>query len=82
MVETTDGRRMREVVDYCKGMPQNPMSLDEVKEKFLSLVEPVLPPGRPRQIMDAIDNIESVTNMADFAQLLVVPPELRKPVYQ
>jgi len=76
-IETTDGRRIREIVPYSKGLPENPMSAEEVREKFRSLVDPILPPGRPQQIIEAVDNIEKIRNIDDLVQLLVVPPAKR-----
>jgi 2-methylcitrate dehydratase PrpD len=73
-VETTDGRRLREIVGYSKGLPENPMSEAEVKEKFRSLVEPILPQGRTQQIIAAVDNIEAIKDIDALARLLVVPP--------
>jgi len=73
-VETTDGRRLREIVPYSKGLPENPMSESEVKDKFCSLVEPILPKGRAQQIVAAVDGIESIRDIDELAQLLVVPP--------
>jgi 2-methylcitrate dehydratase PrpD len=73
-VETTDGRRLREIVAYSKGLPENPMSEAEVKDKFRSLVEPILPRGRTQQIIEAVDNLESIDDIDRLARLLVVPP--------
>lgn len=76
-VETTDGRRLREIVPYSKGLPENPMSAAEVKEKFHSLVDPILPAGRPGEIVAAVDQIESIKSVEKLAQLLVVPATKR-----
>ena len=76
-VELRDGRRLREIVPYSKGLPENPMSEAEVKEKFASLVDPILPRGRGRQIIDAVDRIEALADIDELAQLLVVPAENR-----
>ncbi|MBI4190402.1 MAG: MmgE/PrpD family protein [Betaproteobacteria bacterium] len=76
-IETTDGRRIKEIVPFPKGFPENPMSADEVKEKFHSLVDPVLPGGRSREIVDAVDNIERMENIDDLVRLLVAPPAKR-----
>ena len=73
-VETTDGRRLREIVAYSKGLPENPMSEAEVKDKFRSLVEPILPQGRTQQIIDAVDGLEAIDDVDRLARLLVVPP--------
>ena len=76
-IETTDGRHIREIVSYSKGLPENPMSAEEVKEKFRSLVDPILPAGRSKQIIDAVDNIENIKNFDDIVKLLIVPPANR-----
>lgn len=73
-VETMDGRRLREIVPYSKGLPENPMSEAEVKEKFRALVDPILPQGRPQQIIDAVDDVEAIKDSTELARLLVVPP--------
>lgn len=73
-VETIDGRRLREIVAYSKGLPENPMSEDEVKAKFRSLVEPILSVRQAQQIIDAVDRIESIEDIDELARLLVVPP--------
>lgn len=76
-VETTEGRRLREIVPYSKGLPENPMSAAEVKEKFHSLVDPILPAGRPDEIAAAVDRVESIESVEKLAQLLVVPATKR-----
>jgi len=38
-VRLKDGRTVRERVDYAKGEPENPITKDEFKQKFTSLVE-------------------------------------------
>jgi 2-methylcitrate dehydratase PrpD len=73
-----DGRHIKEIVPYSKGLPENPMSKTEVEEKFRSLVDPVLPSGRPQQIIDAVSRIETVDNIDEVVQLLVVPTTTRR----
>ncbi len=72
-----DGRRVTEIVAYSKGLPENPMSAAEVEEKFCSLVDPILPKGRPQQIIDAVRDIENINNINNLIELLVVPPTQR-----
>ena len=72
-----DGRRLKEIVAYSKGLPENPMSEAEVEEKFHSLVDPILPPGRARQIIEAVREVEKLRNVDELMQLLVVPPTKR-----
>jgi 2-methylcitrate dehydratase PrpD len=73
-IEMNDGRRIRGNVPFSKGLPENPLSPAEVKEKFHSLVDPILPRGRPKEIVDAVDNLESIRNIDEFVRLLVLSP--------
>ncbi len=72
VVEMTDGRVIREIVPYSKGLPENPFTPAEAKEKFFSLVEKPLPKGRPQQIADMVDNITDLTDVKKLMDLLVV----------
>lgn len=71
-VELTDGRVIREVVPYSKGLPENPFTVAEAREKFFSLVEQPLPKGRPQEIVDMVDNIEDLSDVKKLVDLLVV----------
>lgn len=79
-VEMNDGRRIQGNVPFSKGLPENPLSPAEVKEKFHSLVDPILPPGRPKQIVDAVDKLERIKNIDDLVKLLVLSPADRAKV--
>src|SRR5262249_16226976 len=61
-IETTDGRVTKEIVPHSKGLPENPMSDEEVREKFRTLVDPVMPAGRSQEIIAAVDNLENIKN--------------------
>ena len=49
------------------------MSAAEVEEKFCSLVDPIVPQGRSREIIDAVNQVEKIRNIDDLVQLLIVP---------
>jgi len=76
-IEMTDGRIISEVVAFSKGLPENPLSTQELHEKFHSLVDPVLPNGRPQKIIDAVDKVHEIENIDDLVKLLIVPPTKR-----
>ena len=71
-VELTDGRVIQEVVPFSKGLPENPMTPAEVREKFVSLVEKPLPKGRPEEIIKMVDNITDLSDIKKLIDLLVV----------
>jgi 2-methylcitrate dehydratase PrpD len=65
-VETTDGTYTRES-DYARGEPENPMTWEEVVEKYESLTEPVLGERSARRFRERIADLESVS-VADLLE--------------
>ena len=74
LVEITlkDGRTLREHVINCRGRPENPMSPQEVEKKAAWLLEPVLGKANSDQILDAVRQIEFVSNVRDLTKLMAV----------
>ena len=72
-IETTDGRRIKASVPFSKGLPENPMSPDEVEEKFRYLVEPVMGTEAADAIVAAVAGIESIDDINDLVRLLIAP---------
>jgi len=55
---------------YVSFSPENPLSENELREKFLGLAAMVLSSGRAQQLFDAIQNIEQIRDTGELAQLL------------
>ena len=66
---TRDGTCYERRVDVPKGFPENPMTTDEIKEKFRDQAGAVLEDSAVEAAIDFVANIESV---ADVSQLLDV----------
>lgn len=56
-------------VRYPKGSPENPITLDEVRQKFMDLAEPVLG-NKARKLSQQIDALDDVQDMVTVAELL------------
>ena len=69
-VTTRDGRRLEKRVTTLKGRSENPLATGEVEEKARELLEPVLGQPRTRQLIDAIDKLETLASMRDLRPLL------------
>ena len=69
-VATTDGRTLRSDIRYPKGDPENALSWDEMKEKFLVLTRPVISGERQREIIAAIESLDEMEDVRDLAALL------------
>ena len=65
-----DGRLLRTLVDRLPGAPYNPLSAQEVEEKFLSLSAPVLGESRAQAVARACLDLETLSDITSLAQLL------------
>ena len=72
VVEVTlnDGSVMTERVDTVRGMPENPMSTEEVAEKARDLMAPVLGRGQCTRLIEAILALDQVRDVRDLRSLL------------
>lgn len=64
-----DGTSHVSQIDYPKGSIQNPMSDEELRAKFDSLVHPVLGAGRAAEIAALVQSIEDCPNIGQLMQL-------------
>jgi 2-methylcitrate dehydratase PrpD len=71
-VTTKDGRNLREHVISFKGKADNPLTTEEVGEKALDLMEPILGQAKASELIDAINKLESVSSVRDLRPLLTV----------
>ncbi len=69
-VVTRDGRRITKRIDYSKGMPENPMSEEEVKSKFTSLAGCALGAAQAQQVLAELDDVFAASSVAPLAELL------------
>jgi 2-methylcitrate dehydratase PrpD len=69
-VELKNGTRHSFTAKIAKGDPRNPMTEDEVIEKFRGNVRAVLSEERARNLITAVHNIETVDNVRKLAGLL------------
>jgi 2-methylcitrate dehydratase len=70
-VRTTDEREFKEQLDYPKGDPRNPLTDQEIEEKFDALAAPVLSDEARARLKDAVWNLEkldSVTALMDLCK--------------
>jgi len=68
-IQTVDGREFSKQLDYPKGDPRNPLTDEEVEEKFEALAEPVMSRDARRRAMDAIWNLEKQSSIAEMMKL-------------
>jgi len=58
-IETTDGRQLSKQLDYPKGDPRNPLSDEEIEQKFDALASPILSDDARATVKDMVWNLEA-----------------------
>lgn len=71
VIKTKDGREFSEYLEYPKGDPREPMTMEDLDNKFEGLTEKLLVAGRRKEIKDAIFNAELMT-AREFMKKLIV----------
>lgn len=66
-IHTRDGRVLSAATDVPKGDPENPLTLDELRDKFRSLARPVLGEDPAEDVIRAVDALDggSVAELFD-----------------
>lgn len=69
-ITTKDGRTLRRTVAQQKGHPQNPLSQDEVRDKFRYCCDHApLESNQIKQLIDRVENLEQVDDISPVMQL-------------
>jgi 2-methylcitrate dehydratase PrpD len=69
-IRTRDGRVVSQRVDYPKGEPENPMTRDELLEKYRILATRVFSEDRAEEIAKAAERLETLTDVTELMALL------------
>jgi 2-methylcitrate dehydratase PrpD len=68
-VRTADGRELTDEVLYPKGNPQNPLTEDEFKAKFMDMAERVLGNEQAEELYGRARDLRDIPDVADLAPL-------------
>ena len=69
-ITATDGRNLTEQLDYPKGDPRNPLTDQEIEEKFCALADGVLSTQAQKKLKDAIWSLEKIGSVSKLMQLM------------
>ena len=72
MIRTKDGAENSVYLEYPKGDPREPMTMDDLINKFNSLSNSVLDSDRQNQIKEMIFSCEEISDTADFMNKLTI----------
>jgi len=69
-ITTTDGRSLTEQLDYPKGDPRNPLTDQEIEEKFAALADGVLSSQAQKKLKEAIWDLENIDSVSKLMALM------------
>ena len=69
-IKTKDGRTYSTRIDYPKGDPENPLSWDELIEKFNGLTLSIYSKGRREKLIEQVKKMESIGNLKQWTSIL------------
>jgi 2-methylcitrate dehydratase len=69
-ITTNDGQSFTEQLDYPKGDPRNPLTDQEIEEKFSALADGVLSLVAQKKLKDAIWNLEKLGSVSKLMALM------------
>jgi 2-methylcitrate dehydratase PrpD len=70
-VRTDDGRTFTERVLFPPGHPRNPLSAEELEDKFMYWSTQVISHGQAKQLLSTVRELESVEDVNDLRELLL-----------
>jgi 2-methylcitrate dehydratase PrpD len=70
IVTLNDGREVVSHVDYPKGDPENPVSMEEIVRKFNSLTEKYFDQKKREKVVEELKRLETVDNISKIGDLL------------
>jgi 2-methylcitrate dehydratase len=77
-ISTADGRSFSKQLDYPKGDPRNPLSDQEIEEKFSALADGVMSTKAQNKLKDVIWNLEKVGSVSNLMALMKADVRSRK----
>ena len=69
-IQTRDGRSLQKQLDFPKGDPRNPLTDQEIEEKFAALADGVLSKPRQKRLKDAVWSLERAGSVSDLMALM------------
>ena len=68
-ITTKDGGEYKTLTKYSKGDPENPMTTEELRSKFMSLCELTITADSARKIYETIMNVDKLPAITDLTRL-------------
>ena len=69
-IDTKDGRSFNKQLDYPKGDPRNPLTDQEIEDKFAALSDAILSPAAQALVREAVWSLERVGSVSELMAMM------------
>jgi hypothetical protein len=69
-IDLADGKTVRHHAKAVRGIPDNPMTAQEIEAKALDLISPVIGTARARQLIATVREIEELLSVNELRALV------------
>ena len=69
---TQSGEKFSELVEYHRGHHKNPMTDEEIEQKFILLTKDLLSPAQTKELFESIWNLEQIDDIGKLMELLTI----------
>lgn len=69
-IKTINGRKFSTWIAYPKGDPENPLSWDELIEKFKGLTSSIYSKGRQEKLIEQVKRMDGIENLKQWTSIL------------
>jgi len=69
---TQSGEKLSELVEYHRGHHKNPMTDEEIEQKFISLTKDLLSPAQTKKLLARVWNLEQIDDVGKLMALLTI----------
>ena len=78
-VRTTDGREFEKLTLHRRGSPENPLSPQDIVDKFYSVVSPCMKRADAQRIVALVDRLEDLPDLRGLIEAVAAPVGLSMP---
>lgn len=70
IITTKDGKKLEAMTEFAKGEPENPVSRDELEEKFRRLARFVLDKKETQRVLETVNELDRLKDINELTELL------------
>lgn len=70
VIKTLDGRTFQRIIPYPVGDPKNPLSFNQIKNKFTTFMTSIIDDTKIKQIIQIVNNLDRINDITELTNIL------------